>query len=109
MAMSLRKAAERAAAVRLANLNPSAFRAQPGNYTATPRENLIATVREDDFWDDLSLGSGSELYDRNGVPAKFCAAHSSSALAVNCFGPFKRFPERLRMSEIGHFRDFGFE
>ena len=28
---------------------------------------------------------------------KFCAVHSSCALAVNCFAPFKVDPSRLRL------------
>jgi superfamily II DNA helicase RecQ len=36
-----------------------------------------------DFWSDLASGDGSELNDTLKRPAKFCAAVSSSALAVN--------------------------
>lgn len=40
---------------------------------------------------DLRRGDGDEL------GGKFCALHSSSALAVNTFGPFKRRPSELRL------------
>jgi len=104
--MTLRKNAERAA---LQRLTSAALREAPDNYTAHPRDNLVATVAEDDFWDDLSRGSGSELTDSDGTPAKFCAAHSSSALAVNSFGPFRHNPGRLQLAGLDKFQEFCFE
>ena len=53
-------------------------------YTASFADNLVPSVEIADFEADLAQGSGDEL------AGKFRAAHSSSALAVNCFAPFKR-------------------
>jgi hypothetical protein len=64
-------------------------------YLAKWQDNLIEGVTAADCEADLQRGDGSELKDRqwrrtgNQIPAKFCAPHSSSALAVNCFGPFR--------------------
>ncbi len=67
-------------------------------------DNLLPSVLTSDFVADLEKGSGGELH------GKFRTAHSSSALAVNCFGPFKRHLSDLRM--LGGARDaegLGFE
>ena len=53
--------------------------------------NLIPGVRLVDVEADLSQGSGNEL------EGKFLAAHSSSALAVNTFGLWRKFPQTLRL------------
>jgi hypothetical protein len=53
-------------------------------YVDWPQGNLIPGVRLDQFEADLRRGDGNELR------MKFCALHSSAALAVNCFAPFKR-------------------
>ncbi|SLN31649.1 PGN_0703 family putative restriction endonuclease [Oceanibacterium hippocampi] len=52
-------------------------------YVADAAENLVAGFRLDDVRKDLESGSGNELEN------KFRAAHSSSALGVNVFAPFK--------------------
>jgi hypothetical protein len=61
-------------------------------YTLSPQENLLPDI-DDITWalieKDLRRGNGNELR------MKFRAVHSSAALAVNCFGPFKSHPERL--------------
>ena len=80
-------------------------RARPGifidarGYVATPADNLVADVHVDDFEADLRAGAGAELED------KFLAAHSSCALAVNCFAPFRqgRFP-----FDVGRHRNLRF-
>lgn len=59
------------------------------------QDNLIDGVSAADFEADMRTGDGSELEDRHSrssgkwTPAKFCAPYSSSALAVNAFGPFR--------------------
>src|SRR6266478_2197553 len=58
-------------------------------YVLTPHENLISGVTMDQFETDLRQGDGDELR------TKFCALHSSCALAVNTFAPFKTRPEQL--------------
>lgn len=52
-------------------------------YVRTPAENLVDGVTMEQFEDDVRSGSGDELR------TKFCATHSSTALAVNCFAWFK--------------------
>lgn len=52
-------------------------------------DNLISTIKLDDFKTDLENGNGNELY------GKFQALHSSSALGVNFFGFFKRNIEKF--------------
>jgi len=58
-------------------------------YTRWPQENLVPGVRLEQFEGDLRQGDGRELR------MKFCAVHSSAALAVNCFAPFKESPNEL--------------
>ncbi len=60
-------------------------------YVDWPQENLVSGVRLDQFESDLRQGDGSELR------MKFCAVHSSAALAVNCFAPFKDRPKDLSL------------
>jgi hypothetical protein len=61
----------------------------PKGYAADFRDTLLPVVDVEDFEADLSAGDGNELR------TKFCAAHSSFGLAVNCFAPFRR-----RMSDL---------
>ncbi len=72
-------------------------------YSASFADNLVPSVRVDDFASDLAQGSGKEL------SGKFRAAHSSSALAVNCFGPFKRNLSGLRVCGDESFTSLCFE
>ena len=53
-------------------------------YVSEIRQNLIEGVYLSDFETDVRQGDGNEL------KSKFRAAHSSTALAVNTFAPFKR-------------------
>jgi hypothetical protein len=55
----------------------------------TPEENLLPGIEFAAVKRDLERGDGNEL------KAKFRAVHSSSALAVNSFGPFKTRPGDL--------------
>jgi len=57
-------------------------------YVRVPTDNLVDGVSLEQFEADLREGAGEELH------MKFCACHSSTALAVNCFAWFKR-PGRL--------------
>ncbi len=52
-------------------------------YVSSPQQNLVHGVRLEQFEDDLRRGDGDELR------MKFRAVHSSAALAINCFAPFK--------------------
>ncbi len=60
-------------------------------YVSKASDNLIEGVRLIDFEADLRQGDGNEL------EKKFRAIHSSSALAVNTFAPFKSDPAALKL------------
>jgi hypothetical protein len=60
-------------------------------YVGEASQNLIEGVRLEDFEVDLLQGDGNELKE------KFRAAHSSSALAINTFAPFKTHLDVLRL------------
>ena len=85
------------------------FRETTEGYTKYCEQNLVPGVESGDFWEDLSQGDGNELSDSPRGPAKFCAAFSSSALAVNTFGPFRNHPERLHLLKYQGFRAGQFE
>lgn len=72
-------------------------------YSTLFTDNLVSSVTVGDFGSDLEQGSGNEL------SGKFRAAHSSSALAVNCFGPFKRNLSDLRVCGAEGFTSLCFE
>jgi hypothetical protein len=59
-------------------------------YVKRPAGNLVPGVRLEQFEGDLREGDGNEL------DGKFCAAHSSSALAVNCLAWFNE-PDRFAL------------
>jgi hypothetical protein len=52
---------------------------------------------------DLNAGAGREL------DSKICAAHSSAALVVNTFGPWRNRPEGMSLSGLNGFRSVRFE
>lgn len=72
-------------------------------YTNSFADNLVPSVAIADFEADLRQGSGDEL------AGKFRAAHSSTALAVNCFRPFRRSLSHLRLCGTDGFRSLHFE
>lgn len=72
-------------------------------YVGAAEQNLIEGVRLADCEADLRQGDGNEL------AGKFRAAHSSSALAVNCFAPFKADPAALRLPGGESFTSLSFE
>lgn len=72
-------------------------------YTTSHADNLVPAVTPTDFEADLGQGSGDEL------AGKFRAAHSSSALAVNCFAPFKRHLSDLQVCDDRDFASLHFE
>ena len=69
----------------------SAEKLDARGYAARAELNLVPGVRLEDIRADLEQGSGNEL------EGKFRAAHSSSALAVNTFGPWRKNPQALRL------------
>jgi len=107
---TIRARAEKKAAERLVGLRDrSIFRDTHEGYTWLPEQNLIPGIEESDFWTDLAAGAGSELIDGSRDPAKFCAAFSSSALAVNSFGPFRHRPQNLNLVGYKGFSTAQFE
>ena len=72
-------------------------------YVESVEDNLLPGVSLDMFQDDLEGGSGNEL------EGKFKAVHSSSALAVNCFAPFKKDPSKLFLAGKTGFTKIQFE
>lgn len=110
MVTDLRARAELAAMERLRLTRPEVrWREAPEGYLDDWRDNLIEGVTAADFEADLRRGAGNELTDRPDEPAKFRAAYSSSALAVNTFAPFRRQPERLSLAGITGFDALEFE
>lgn len=65
-------------------------------------DNLLPGVRYESFVEDLLQGDGGELQ------CKFMAVHSSSALAVNCFAPFRDGPS-VPLPDIGRYTVRQFE
>ncbi len=107
---AIRAHAEKKAAERLAAFSGhSIFRDAHEAYTKLPEQNLIPGVEKNDFWTDLGAGAGNELVDGSRDPAKFCAAFSSSALAVNAFGPFRHQPQNLELVGYQGFSSAQFE
>lgn len=72
-------------------------------YTAAFRDNLLPAVAIESFEADLRAGDGNEL------ETKFRAAHSSSALAVNAFAPFRTQTCDLRLLNADPFDHLHFE
>ncbi len=72
-------------------------------YVGHFRQNLLPAVLPADFESDLRQGDGNEL------ESKFRALHSSSALAVNCFAPFKRHLCDLEIAGYSGFETLEFE
>lgn len=72
-------------------------------YTVSFHDNLLPAVRPEDFEADMRQGDGNEL------ETKFRAAHSSSALGVNCFAPFRRQLSDLSLSGNRGFNSLQFE
>ena len=72
-------------------------------YTPRFHDTLLPMVSPEDFEDDLRAGDGNEL------ETKFCAAHSSSGLAVNCFAPFRRRIKDLTLPGMPCFDKLQFE
>lgn len=74
-------------------------------YVKTPEHNLVSKFPN---WNEIQLeiggGNGSELKPNKYGRAKFCAAHSSSALCVNTFAEIKRLS-----SEFSFLNQTGFQ
>jgi hypothetical protein len=72
-------------------------------YVTNASHNLVEGVHLTDFEADLRQGDGNEM------EGKFRAAHSSSALAVNTFAPFRTNATALRLPGSSDFTELSFE
>lgn len=79
---------------------------------AIPEQNLVASVSQERWTliaPQLAGGDGGALEPSAGHRPRFCSAFSSSALAVNTFGPFRR-GRPLALPGVGAFdADLEFE
>src|SRR6266849_3097759 len=75
----------------------------PSGYVEAIEDNLVPGVHRRQFETDLGKGNGNELAQ------KIRAAHSSSALAVNRFAPFKDAPGDLVLGRMSGFQFVEFE
>jgi hypothetical protein len=91
------------AAARRALLKAFTGETDPRGYTRTSEENLLPGIDFSAIEPDLRRGDGHEL------ESKFRAVHSSSALAVNSFGRFKRAPRELVFASKRGANDVEFE
>lgn len=99
---TVRVRAKRALSDALRRLSPGIALDEHG-YMRSLVENLVSCVEVADFEVDVAQGGGNEL------AGKFRAAHSSAALAVNCFAPFKRKLPELRLCGLEDFSSLRFE
>lgn len=72
-------------------------------YACQWRENVFDGVPHAEITSDFGAGAGREL------DSKLCAAHSSAALVVNTFGPWRAQPESLSIAGASGFRSIRFE
>ena len=72
-------------------------------YVAKIEDNLLPDIDIASFQADLSAGAGAELR------TKFLAAHSSAALAVNCFASFRNGELSLNIGQNRALALVGFE
>ena len=103
-----------ALAKRLHELHPNAvwldgFR----GYLAQMEDNLLPEITPDLYQKDYASGAGGELQwsirDGKRYPPKMQAAHSSSALVVNCFAPWKHHLGELELCGRRGFSSLRFE
>jgi hypothetical protein len=76
------------------------------------RDNVVVTVDDAALaaaLSDLRAGSGHELTADRGQRPKFHSAHSSSALAVSTFGPWRLEPRTLALDGKSLFTSLRFE
>lgn len=86
-------------AARVATLRGrTAMRVEYPNYVRYLRDNLAPGVEVADFRADFEGADGGELVSTGGRPEKLCAVHSSAALAVNTFAPYRRRPAMLSLA-----------
>ena len=78
-----------------------------------PKDNLIDLLPNcwEKIAEELNAGGGGEMKRKVDEPPKFCAVHSSSALCVNNFAPFKEHRNHAKLSFLGYsgFQEAWFE
>jgi len=76
-----------------------------------PKGNLLESVSnwDDEIKEEVSKGGGGELTPNKNGATKFLAVHSSSALCVNNFAPFKQHYKRLKFLGCSGFDTAQFE
>jgi hypothetical protein len=79
------------------------FVREPEWYVRQMEDNFIEGVPLGEIIPDFQAGAGKEL------DKKICAAYSSSALAVNAFGPWRSRPGELVLANAGRFSRLDFE
>ena len=72
-------------------------------YVTSSEDNLLGGLSLNDFERDLNAGAGKELM------GKFRAAHSSAALAVNCFAPLRSAGLQFSIGRLDGLQVEGFE
>ncbi|AFL89313.1 hypothetical protein Terro_3081 [Terriglobus roseus DSM 18391] len=72
-------------------------------YALSWKANLLEILPMDAIAKDLAAGAGCEL------DGKLRAAHSSAALAVNTFGPWREEPYAMRIGDADRFATMSFE
>jgi hypothetical protein len=88
----------------------NAVAVDPAGYVGRVEDNLLAGITREMFEADFSGAGGSELLPRDdGKPPKFCAVHSSAALAVNSFARWKQHAGELSLFGIAGFEWLRFE
>jgi len=80
-----------------------AIRDEFPNYVRSLEHNLAPDIPLASIEEDFRAADGRELVSSGGRPGKLHAVHSSSALAVNTFGPFRNAPGLLRIAGRGGF------
>ncbi len=94
MSMVLRDQAKRALWSKFSKISPHPIDSKGYLIDEDPAHNLLPGIKLNDFESELSAGSGDEL------KWKFRAVHSSAALVVIAFAPFKRDPSRLNLCGV---------
>jgi len=105
----LKRKIQKTLADRLFKENQSAKQYSYANYVLHPEEVLVPEVEFQPIREDLEKGGGGELEDQDDRPPKFHAAHSSSALVANTFGPYRNDPKRLTVAGHSGFEKLRFE
>jgi len=87
---------------RFAELRPD-LKVSPAGYVSRIADNLLPGVEARHFVEHFENGDGREL------DWKFCAVHSSAALAVNAFARFKDNLAHLSLADRSDFEKVAFE